>query len=127
MKKTTYKLLTTLLFTLYITNVCHSQYTTKQVDSIMAYAMDKFNVAGVAIAIVKDGKIIHSKGYGVKSAVTKSPVNQHTNFAIASNSKAFTTAALAILVEEGKITWQDKVKDHIPEFKMYNPYVTENF
>jgi CubicO group peptidase (beta-lactamase class C family) len=127
MRKITYKLITSLLFTLYITNVCHSQYTNKQVDSIMAYAMDKFNVAGVAIAIVKDGKIIHSKGYGVKSAVTKSPINQHTNFAIASNSKAFTSAALAILVEEGKITWQDKVKDHIPEFKMYNPYVTENF
>jgi CubicO group peptidase (beta-lactamase class C family) len=127
MRKITYKLITSLLFTFFITNVCHSQYTSKQVDSIMAYAMDKFNVAGVAIAIVKDGKIIHSKGYGVKSSVTKSPVNQHTNFAIASNSKAFTTAALAILVEEGKIKWQDKVKDHIPEFKMYNPYVTDNF
>ncbi|WP_242155697.1 serine hydrolase [Aestuariivivens sediminis] len=118
---------TSLLFSLLISNVCYAQYSSQQVDSIMGDAMDKFNVAGVAVAIVKDGKIIHSKGYGVKSSVTKSPVNNHTNFAIASNSKAFTTAALAILVEEGKITWQDKVKDHIPEFKMYNPYVTENF
>jgi CubicO group peptidase (beta-lactamase class C family) len=124
MKKILFK---TLLFSLLITNICYGQYTSKQVDSIMGYAMDKFNVAGVAMAIVKDGEIIHSKGYGVKSAVTKSPVNENTNFAIASNSKAFTTAALAILVEEGKLTWQDKVKDHIPEFKMYNPYVTENF
>lgn len=124
MKKTIFK---TLLFSLLITNVCYGQYSSEQVDSIMGYAMDKFNVAGVAVAIVKDGEIIHSKGYGVKSSDTKSPVNNHTNFAIASNSKAFTTAALAILVEEGKITWQDKVKDHIPEFKMYNPYVTENF
>src|SRR5690606_40645411 len=48
-------------------------------------------------------------------------------FAIASNSKAFTTTALAILVEEGKIKWTDKVINHIPEFKMYNAYVTENF
>ena len=124
MKKTIFK---TLLFSLLITNVCYGQYSSEQVDSIMGYAMDKFNVAGVAVAIVKDGEIIHSKGYGIKSSDTKSPVNNHTNFAIASNSKAFTTAALAILVEEGKITWQDKVKDHIPEFKMYNPYVTENF
>ena len=124
MKKTIFK---TLLFSLLITNICYGQYSSEQVDSIMGYAMDKFNVAGVAVAIVKDGEIIHSKGYGIKSSDTKSPVNNHTNFAIASNSKAFTTAALAILVEEGKITWQDKVKDHIPEFKMYNPYVTENF
>jgi CubicO group peptidase (beta-lactamase class C family) len=127
MKKIIYKLFTSLIFTLLINNVCYSQYSNKQVDSIMAYAMDKFNVAGVSVAIVKDGKIIHSKGYGVKSSATKNPVNEHTNFAIASNSKAFTTAALAILVEDGKISWQDKVKDHIPEFKMYNPYVTENF
>ena len=124
MKKIIFKIL---LFSLLITNVCYSQYASQQVDSIMGDAMNKFNVAGVAVAIVKDGKIIHSKGYGVKSFVTKSPVNNHTNFAIASNSKAFTTAALAILVEEGKITWLDKVKSHIPEFKMYNPYVTENF
>ncbi len=54
-------------------------------------------------------------------------MNEHTNFAIASNSKAFTTTALAILVEEGKLSWLDRVKDHIPEFKMYNPYVTINF
>ena len=127
MKKIIFKLFTSLLFTLFITNVCHSQYTPKQIDSIMGDAMDKFNVAGIALAIVKDGEIIHSKGYGIKSYATKNLVNNHTNFAIASNSKAFTTAALAILVEEGKISWKDKVKDHIPEFKMYNPYVTENF
>lgn len=54
-------------------------------------------------------------------------MNEHTQFAIASNTKAFTTAALAILVEQGKIYWQDKVIDHIPEFKMYTSYVTENF
>ncbi|WP_257097157.1 serine hydrolase [Sphingobacterium sp. E70] len=53
-------------------------------------------------------------------------VNEYTNFQIASTSKAFTVVALAILVEEGKITLEDKVKDHIPEFKMYNDYVTEN-
>jgi CubicO group peptidase (beta-lactamase class C family) len=76
---------------------------------------------------VKDGKMIHSKGYGVADINTKKPVNENTNFQIASNSKAFTTAALAILEEEGKLKWTDKVKDHIPEFKMYNDYVTENF
>jgi CubicO group peptidase (beta-lactamase class C family) len=89
--------------------------------------MTKFNVAGAAIAVVKDGEIVHNKGYGVKSIKTNEPVNEHTQFAIASNSKAFVTAGLALLVEEGKIGWQDKVKTHIPEFRMYNQYVEDNF
>lgn len=126
MKLTTLKK-TMLLVLLGFTVMVNAQMDTKQVDSLVNYAMSKFNVAGCAVAVVKDGEVIHSKGYGVKSIVTKSPVNEHTQFAIASNSKAFTTAALAILVEEGKINWLDKVKDHIPEFTMYNQYVEDNF
>ncbi|WP_034059399.1 serine hydrolase [Lacinutrix jangbogonensis] len=126
MKSTTFKK-SILLVLLVFTVVVNAQMNAKQVDSLVNYAMSKFNVAGCAVAVVKDGKVIHSKGYGVKSVITKSPVNEHTQFAIASNSKAFTTAALAILVEEGKITWLDKVKDHIPEFRMYNQYVEDNF
>lgn len=105
----------------------YSQMSSTQVDSLVNYAMSKFNVAGVAIGIVKDGKIVHEKGYGVKSVLTNSPVDENTNFAIASNSKAFTTAALALLVEEEKLSWNDKVKKYIPEFTMYDPYVEENF
>lgn len=104
-----------------------AQYSSAQIDSIVTDALAKLNVAGAAVAVVKDGKVIHSKGYGVKSFKTKEKVNEHTHFAIASNSKAFTTTALALLVEEGKIEWTDKVVQHIPEFKMYNSYVTENF
>ena len=116
-----------LLIVLMFTSMVNAQMNSKQVDSLVNYAMSKFNVAGCAVAVVKDGKIIHNKGYGVKSITTQSPVNEHTQYAIASNSKAFTTAALAILVEEGKISWLDKVKDHIPEFRMYNQYVEDNF
>jgi CubicO group peptidase (beta-lactamase class C family) len=105
----------------------YAQMTTGGVDSLVQDAMKKFNVAGVAVAIVKDGKTIYKKGFGVKSVITKQPVNEFTDFAIASNSKAFTTTALAILVEEGKLSWNDKVKDYIPEFKMYNDYVENNF
>lgn len=98
-----------------------------EIDALVQDALVKFNVAGVAVAVVKDGKVIHQKGYGVTSIETKQPVNESTNFQIASNSKAFTAAALSILEEEGKLKWTDKVKEHIPEFKMYNDYVTENF
>jgi CubicO group peptidase (beta-lactamase class C family) len=93
----------------------------------MEDALIKFKVAGASIAVVKDGKVIHQKGYGVTSIETQKRVNECTNFEIASNTKAFTTAALSILEDEGKLKWTDKVKDHLPEFKMYNDYVTENF
>ncbi|WP_396169247.1 serine hydrolase [Flavobacterium sp.] len=104
-----------------------AQLSSPQIDSLVAVALVKFKVAGVAVAVVKEGKVIHSKGYGISDINTKIAVNENTNFQIASNTKAFTTTALAILEEEGKLKWTDKVIDHIPEFKMYNDYVTENF
>ena len=110
--------------------ICHhsmAQLSPQKIDDLMQNALLKFKVAGASIAIVKDGKVIHSKGYGVIDINTKKAVNENTNFQIASNTKAFTSAALAILEEEGKLKWTDKVKDHIPEFRMYNDYVTENF
>lgn len=102
-----------------------SQLSSQSIDSLMEEALVKLNVAGASIAVVKDGQVIHQKGYGVASIRTKEKVTEYTNFQIASNTKAFTAAALAILVDEGKITWEDK--DYIPEFKMYNDYVTDNF
>lgn len=105
----------------------YGQMPSKEVDKLMEDAMEKFDIVGAAVGIVKDGVIIHSKGYGLRSVKSTEKVNEHTQFAIASNTKAFTTAALAILVEQGKISWQDKVIDYIPKFKMYNSYVTENF
>lgn len=98
-----------------------------QIDSVVNKAMTMMPQAGLAIAVVKDGKVIHAKGYGLTSIQTKGKVDENTLFAIASNSKAFTTAALAILVDEGKLKWLDKVVDYVPEFKMYDPYVTANF
>ncbi len=127
MKKTKSILIFLTLFIFLVNNAVYAQISTKEIDALVEKAMKEFNVAGVAVAVVKDGKIIHEKGYGVRSIDSKQPVNEHTNFQIASNSKAFTTAALAILVEEGKLSWKDKVKTYLPEFKMYNDYVTENF
>ncbi len=77
------------------------QLSSREIDHLVEDAMEKFTVAGVAVGVVKDGEIVHSRGYGVKSVETNAPVDEHTAFAIASNSKAFTTTALAMLVEEG--------------------------
>src|SRR6185295_1757638 len=101
--------------------------TSKQIDMLVERSMKAFNVPGIAVAIIKDGKIIHSKGYGVRSLNRSEKVDENTLFGIASNSKAFTAAALGMLVDEGKLKWDDKVRDYIPEFKLYSPYVTEEF
>lgn len=104
-----------------------AQLPESKIDETVEKTLKAFDVPGIAVAIVKDGKIIHAKGYGVKSIKTQQKVDANTLFGIASNSKAFTAAALAILVDEGKISWDDKVSKHIPEFKMYNDYVTKEF
>ncbi len=125
------KIISILFFSILIILLCNNstfaQLSSQVIDSLVQNAIKKFEVAGVAVGIVKDGKIIYEKGFGMKSIETKQLVDVNTNFAIASNSKAFTCAALSILVEEGKLKWTDKVRDFIPEFKMYNDYVTENF
>jgi len=122
MKKTTPFLVFWLLF-----NPTFAQISSQKIDLLVTEALAKFKVAGASVAVVKDGKVIHSKGYGLANITTTKSVNENTNFQIASNTKAFTTTALTILEEEGKLKWTDKVKDHIAEFKMYNDYVTENF
>ena len=104
-----------------------AQITEPEVDLLVTQTLQTFNVPGIAVAIVKDGKIVLSKGYGVTNIETKQKVDGNTLFGIASNSKAFTASALAMLVDEGKIKWDDKVIKYLPEFKMYNDYVTNEF
>jgi CubicO group peptidase (beta-lactamase class C family) len=105
----------------------NAQISEKQVDELVENTLKSFNVPGIAVAIVKDGKVVLSKGYGVKSILTKEKVDANTLFGIASNSKAFTTAALAMLIDEKKLNWDDKVIQYLPDFKMYNEYVTNEF
>jgi CubicO group peptidase (beta-lactamase class C family) len=97
------------------------------VDSLVQQTLSTFNVPGIAVGIVKDNQVILAKGYGIADLNRKNKVYASTNFGIASNSKAFTTSALAMLVDEGKINWDDRVQKYIPEFKLYNEYVSQNF
>ena len=90
----------------------------------MERARKEFDVPGIAVAIVKDGDVVLAKGYGVRKLGESAPVTPQTLFRIASNTKAFTTAALAMLVDERKLRWDDPVIDHLPGFQMYDPYVT---
>src|SRR5579862_9170648 len=93
-------------------------------DAYVASSMKTFDVPGIAVAIVKDGKILVAKGYGVRQVGDPAPVDEFTTFGIGSNTKAFTTAALAILIDEGKLSWDDPVYQRLPGFVMYDPYVS---
>lgn len=84
----------------------------------------QFDVPGIAVAIVKDGQVVLEQGYGVRELGKPEPVDARTRFAIASNTKAFTAAALQMLAEEGKLNMDDRVIDHLPWFQMSDPYVT---
>jgi CubicO group peptidase (beta-lactamase class C family) len=86
--------------------------------------MKEFEVPGIAVLVVKDGQVVLSKGYGVRKLGEPAAVTPKTLFGVASNTKAFTAAALAMLVEEGKLKWDDAVTEHLPEFQMADPYVT---
>ena len=96
----------------------------QEIDAYTAKAGQDWRVPGFAVAIVKDDAVVFAKGYGVRELGKPEPVNEHTLFAIASNSKAFTAAALAILVDEGKIKWDDPATEYLPGFQLYDAYVT---
>jgi len=86
--------------------------------------MKTFDVPGIGLAVVKDGKVVVAKGYGVRKLGASDPVDARTLFGIASNTKVFTATAIGLLVEEGKIEWDAPVVRYQPAFQMWDPYVT---
>jgi len=96
----------------------------KGLDAYIAKVQKEFEVPGLALTIVKDGKVVLAKGYGVRKLGEPTPVNAQTLFGIASNTKAFTATALGLLVEEGKIEWDKPVVNYLPWFQLSDSYVT---
>jgi CubicO group peptidase (beta-lactamase class C family) len=96
----------------------------KEIDEYAAKAGQDWKVPGFAVAIVKDDKVVFAKGYGVRELGKPDAVDKDTLFAVASNTKAFTAAALATLVDEGKISWDDPVTKYLPYFQLYDPLAT---
>ena len=88
----------------------------EDLDDYIEKAIGEWRVPGLAIAIVKDDKVIYNKGFGVREINKKDRVDTNTLFAIASNTKAFTAHALGLLVQEGKISWDDPVLKYLPDF-----------
>ncbi|MCF8261633.1 MAG: serine hydrolase [Melioribacteraceae bacterium] len=98
-----------------------------KLDSLDVYitkSMKEWTLPGLSVAIIHNDTVRYLKGFGVKSVNTNDEVDENTNFQLASLSKAFTTTALAMLVEEGKIKWDDPVRKYLPWFEMYDDYVS---
>jgi CubicO group peptidase (beta-lactamase class C family) len=117
-------MLLALLLTLSTTLADQPAAAPPDVDQWVSRAMRTFEVPGLALAIVKDDGVVVAKGYGVRTLGNPAPVDAHTLFGIASNTKAFTATALGLLVEEGKIAWDAPVVRYLPAFAMWDPFVT---
>lgn len=96
-------------------------------DQYIANAVKDYGIAGLSISIVKNQEVVFQNAYGTKDRRNGAPLNVESIFGIASLSKAFTAAAIGMLVDEGKLKWSDKVVDILPYFKLYDEYATKNF
>lgn len=118
----------TLLATCFLTTTFLAQpklpISSSELDEYVARVMKDFEVPGVGLAIVKDGQVVLTRGYGMRKLGESTPVDAHTLFGIASNTKAFTATALGLLVEEHKLEWDAPVVNYLPWFQLSNPYVT---
>ena len=95
-----------------------------ELEKYIQNAIDSFQVPGLAVGIIKDEKIVFAKGFGVKSTLINTPVDTEALFGVASLTKAFTAAAIGILVDEGKLEWSDRVIDYLPWFRLHDHYIT---
>lgn len=117
-----------LVFALISISLSGQSSSLPDLNKLSAYyeqAVKDWNVPSMVVGIVKDEKLIFSKGYGTKEVGTDRTPDEHTLYAIASNTKAFTSAIIATLVQEGKLGWNDKVKDYLPYFELYDTYVSQ--
>lgn len=97
----------------------------KRLDAFYERVVKDWDLPGMTVGIVKDGKLIFSKGYGVMEIGKSGRPDENTLYAIASNTKAFTSATIATLVQDGTLSWNGKVRDYLPYFELYDPYVSQ--
>lgn len=96
----------------------------KAMEGFIPQAMQTWNVPGLALSIVKDNEVLLARGYGIRETGKPDPVDEHTLFAIGSNTKAFTATAIGLLVQQGKLSWDDPVTSYLPEFKLHDENAT---
>ena len=99
--------------------------SSKQFDQFVKSELKKWNVPGAAIAVVKDGKIIYTKGFGYRNVKEKLKADEHTLFAIGSLTKSITASTVGILVDQKKVQWDSKIIDLLPNFKLKDDFATQ--
>ena len=97
----------------------------KEIEEFVEKAMQAWNVPGLGLAIVKDDEVLLARGYGLREAGKPEPVDEHTLFAIGSNTKAFTATAIGLLVQQGKLSWDDPVTKYLPHFRLQDANATQ--
>ena len=113
------------VFTISLNTIAQSvQKQVKLLDDYIENALTVWNPPGLAVTVVKDGEIVFTKTYGIRTLGENKPVDKHTLFGCMSTTKAFTAAALAMLADECKLKWDDHVIKYLPYFQLYDPYMT---
>jgi CubicO group peptidase (beta-lactamase class C family) len=116
-----------IIWSLLVSNSFAQKIQLDSLDLQINNLIKDFDIPGLSIGIVQNDSIIFSKGYGNLEILKERKVDENTIFGIGSISKSFTALTLGILVDEGKIDWDDKVKKYLPYFELYDPYVSDNF
>jgi CubicO group peptidase (beta-lactamase class C family) len=112
------------LFAIILSGSAQQEGNNKKLDAMIVQGMKDWKVPGLAAIVVKDGEVVFQKTYGVKNLETKEPVDENTLFNMASTTKAVVAIAMGMLVDDGKLDWDDKVTDYVPYFKLSDPYTT---
>src|SRR5215212_7611738 len=110
---------------IFLTCRIHAQMP-PELDAYIEAARQEWRAPGLSVTIVKDGKLLAAKGYGVRELGKPEPVDENTMFDIASLAKSFTAAAIATLVDEGKMRWDDPVRRHLPGFELADTERSQN-
>src|SRR5688572_7222933 len=118
------KLYISFLLCLVLTAAAIAQPSVEAFDRYAEAARATWNVPGMSIAIVQDGKVLLAKGYGVRETGKETAVDADTLFGAMSTTKAMTAVTMAMLVDEGKVSWDDKVVKHLPDFRVADAYIT---
>lgn len=122
------RILLTILVTILLgsSGLAQDNSKSKKLNAMIEEGMKEWQIPGLSAVVVKNGKVVFKKTYGIKDIETKEPVNDNTLFSMASTTKALIAISLGILVDQNKISWEDKVIDHLPSFKLSDPYITAN-
>ena len=119
--------LTAIALVLLTGQLANAQYKSanRKLDAMIREGMAEWKIPGMGVVVVKDGRTVFSSVYGIRDIDTQVPVNSQTLFAMASTTKAMIALCVGMLVDEGKLQWTDRVRQHLPEFRLADAYLTD--